>query len=147
MLQYLTFSFTIKKEMEDEHMDMDMVNRLKQTRRYLNLTQEYVANLIGIHRTSLIAIESGKRTVKSEELKKFSEIYGRSVDELAYGRTDAANMNTQVFAREFNELSEQDQREILNLMEFKKMMKEQRTKNAKRKWTDIACFSELDVQS
>jgi uncharacterized protein YfbU (UPF0304 family) len=35
-----------------------------------------------------------------------------------------------MFARGFSELSESDQQEILNLIEFKKMIKEQRLKNA-----------------
>jgi uncharacterized protein YfbU (UPF0304 family) len=49
---------------------------------------------------------------------------------LLYGKKTDENQNVLVFARNFKELTEQDQQEIINLIEFKKMMKEQRNRNA-----------------
>lgn len=96
--------------------------RLKDIRISMHLSQEYVSKVIGVTRTAIVDIESGKRKVSSEELAKFSELYQVSADELINGR--ANTMPAQMFARSFGELDEADQREIMNLIEFKKRMKE-----------------------
>jgi DNA-binding XRE family transcriptional regulator len=107
--------------------DMNLAKRLRTARVYLDLSQEYVAKSIGISRTSLVAIEAGERKVTSEELKSFSNIYGWSIDELVYGRQENDKVN--MFARALSTLSEQDQHEIMNLIEFKKRIKERMTTN------------------
>ncbi len=101
---------------------MNLAKRLRSAREYLQLSQEYVANQINISRTSLVAIEAGERKVSTEELKAFAEIYGWSIEELVYGKQETDKVN--MFARAFTSLSEQDQHEIINLMEFKKRIKE-----------------------
>lgn len=109
--------------------DIDLAKRLKSAREYLQLSQEYVSKQMNLHRTSLVAVEAGNRKVSSDELKQFSEIYGWTVEELLYGKKETAQDKTLIFARSFNELTDQDQREILNMIEFKKMMKEQRKRH------------------
>ena len=49
--------------------------RLKDIRISMHLSQEYVSKVIGVTRTAIVDIESGKRKVSSEELAKFSELY------------------------------------------------------------------------
>lgn len=104
--------------------DMKLHERLKKARAELHLSQDYVAKVVGVNRTAIVEIESGSRSVKSEELKKFSELFQISADELLNGRNTA--MPNAVFARSFESLDENDQKEILNLIEFKKMLKERR---------------------
>lgn len=101
--------------------------RLKNIREELHLSQEYVAKYLNIPRTAIVQIESEKRKVSADELELFSNIYGVSVDELVHGQETEIPCN--MFARGFSELDENDQREIINLIKFKKMMKEQRTNN------------------
>lgn len=96
--------------------------RLRDARKNLHLSQEYVSKVIGVNRTAIVEIEAGNRKVSVDELAKFSELYQISVDELMNGRV--TEMPIQMFARSFGELDEADQREILNLIEFKKRMKE-----------------------
>jgi DNA-binding XRE family transcriptional regulator len=110
--------------------NMEFVQRLKAARDYLHLSQEYVAKQMGLNRTSLVAIEAGTRKVTSEELRLFSEIYGWSVDELLYGNINEKKDMARLFARSFSELTEQDQREIIDFIEFKRMLKEKRNHNA-----------------
>ena len=86
------------------------------------MSQDYVAKFLGVNRTAVVEIESGKRKVSAEELGKFSELFQIPVDELLNGRS--AEMPVQMFARRFGALDEADQQEILNLIEFKRMMKE-----------------------
>ncbi len=97
---------------------------IKLARLGLHLSQEYVAKQLNINRTSVVQIEAGSRKVTAEEAEKFSKLFGIPVDELLNGR-EAIPPET-VFAREFNKLDEDDQKEILNLVEFKRIMKEQR---------------------
>ena len=80
---------------------------------------------MGLHRTAITAIESGQRRVSTEELKKFSELYGISLDEIAYGEDQ--NSDVKVLARRYSELSDDDKREIMNLVDFKLRLKKMRT--------------------
>lgn len=103
---------------------IELGKRLQKARTTLQLSQEYVAKQLSIGRAAVSQIELGNRKVSSEELEKFSRIYGISVDELLTGRP--VEMPSQMFARKFAELDAVDQQEILNLMEFKRMMKERK---------------------
>lgn len=58
-----------------------------------------MAKFLEVNRAAIVEIESGKRKMSAEELGKFSKLFQISVDE-------------------------SDQQEILNLIEFKRMMKE-----------------------
>lgn len=97
--------------------------KLKKLRKELRLSQQYVADVLNIHRTTITAIESGTRKVTAEELKAFSELYGVTTDELLYDEKVDEDINR--FARTFSELSELDKKEILNLIEFKKKLRRQ----------------------
>lgn len=54
--------------------------RIKKFRERLEMTQQELAKLIRISRQSISQIENGDRRVTAEELKKFSEIFGVSAD-------------------------------------------------------------------
>ena len=95
--------------------------RVKEARNKLHLSQSYVADYLGINRTAIVEIESGKRKISSDELNKYSTLFNISADELLKGKK--TKMPNMVFARNFNELDAKDQEEILNLIEFKKMLK------------------------
>src|SRR4051794_2702164 len=53
--------------------------RLRAARETLGLTQEDVAGALGIQRTSVIAMEAGKRNVSALELRRLARLYRRSV--------------------------------------------------------------------
>ena len=99
-----------------------LYERIKEARTELHLSQDYVAKFLGVNRTAIVEIESGKRQVSADELGKFSELFQIPADELLNGRS--TEMPVQMFARRFGALDEADQQEILNLIEFKRMMKE-----------------------
>lgn len=104
-----------------------LANRIKSCRNKLHLSQEYVANYMTMNRATITQIELGKRKVTAEELSKLSTLFGISADELLHG--DNIEMPAAIFARSFSELDEKDQDEIMSLMQFKKLMKEQRRRN------------------
>lgn len=100
----------------------ELYERIKKARTELHLSQDYVAQFLGINRTAIVEIESNRRKVSADELGKFSELFQIPADELLHGRS--VEMPVQMFARRFGALDESDQKEILNLIEFKRMMKE-----------------------
>ena len=97
----------------------ELGKRLKQAREYLELTQADVAKLIGVSRVVITNIELGTRKVSAEELLKFSKLYGWTMEELLQG--EKSEDKILAFVRTFEELSKEDQEEIINLIKFKKM--------------------------
>lgn len=59
-----------------------LAERLKAERTRLELTQEVVAELMGMKRPTIAQIEAGKRSVSSIELSQFAVIYKRDVESL-----------------------------------------------------------------
>lgn len=92
--------------------------KLKAAREFLGLTQEQVASTLNMTRNMIVNIENNNRTIKSDELYKFSKLYGISMEEIVSDEKEI-NMNVPLFARGFESLSEKDQQEILNLIKFK----------------------------
>lgn len=97
--------------------------RLRAAREFLGLTQDQVASTLNMTRNMIVNIENNNRAVKSDELYKFSKLYGVSMEELVSGNNDV-NMNIQLFARSFENLSDKDRQEIINLIKFKNDFKE-----------------------
>lgn len=91
--------------------------KLRKAREYLSLTQAQVAAILNLGRDAIIRIENGTRKIDAEELSKFSELYKISIDEIVNLDTPVYIENA--FARGFEKLSEQDQKEILNLIKLK----------------------------
>lgn len=60
-------------------------DRLRQAREDAGLTQQQVADWLGIRRPGVVELESGKRTLKSDELAKLANLYGRSLRWFARG--------------------------------------------------------------
>ena len=100
----------------------NMHERLKEARKYLKMSQAFVAEQMQLSRPTISAIESGQRKVSAEELARFSKLYGISVDELMYGKISTKEQ-IEIFARAFAELSDMDQKEIMSLINFKLMNK------------------------
>ena len=100
-----------------------MNERLKQIRKSLKLSQEFVAKHLEMTRTTVVAIEAGTRKVTSDELVKFAKLYGVTPDEILYGEV-TEDTEVRAFARTFAELSDIDKKEIMNLINFKKRYKE-----------------------
>ena len=58
----------------------EIINRLKQARIEIGLSQQAVADKLGKPQSYISKIESGERRLDVAEMKKFSEIYRKSVD-------------------------------------------------------------------
>jgi transcriptional regulator with XRE-family HTH domain len=53
--------------------------RLRESRVFLRLTKSEVANKVGMARTAIISVESGRRKVGALELRNLARLYGRSL--------------------------------------------------------------------
>ena len=97
--------------------------KLKAAREFLGLTQDQVASTLNLTRNIVVNIENGNRSIKSDELYKFSKLYGLTMEEIVSDEKEI-DMSNQVFARGFDSLSEKDKQEIINLIKFKNNYKE-----------------------
>ena len=59
-----------------------MKNRLKVARAEMDLTQEELANRIGVSRQSINAIESGRYVPSTVLALKMAQVFGKSVEEI-----------------------------------------------------------------
>ena len=99
-----------------------MYVRLKNLRKKLNLSQKFVAKKMNIARSTLVAIENNHRKISAEELKKFSELYMVSLDEIIYGNEISNNPDKNrisMFVQKFSKLSTESQNEIMDFIDFK----------------------------
>lgn len=134
MLENLTTHVEKSKKMviiyyeEVNSMNNTVCIRLKNIREDLKLSQEYVAQQLGINRASVSLIENGQRKLSAEELEKLANIYGVTMEFIMGERV--VRENVVAFARTFNDLTPQDQAEILNLMEFKNKLRMAKHLNA-----------------
>jgi len=91
--------------------------RLREAREYLGLLQEEVATALGIPRTSLSALEAGKRKVSGVELRRLARLYRRPVGWLL-GEEEMALGDVEPLFRATAQLSEQDKEQVLRFAEF-----------------------------
>lgn len=93
-------------------------NRLRRVRESLGITQEDVANTLGLTRNIIVNIENDYRSVKSEELYLFSRFYKISMEELITGKK-GLNLKNEFFYKAFDELSDEDKEEVIKMVENK----------------------------
>ncbi len=65
----------------------ELARRLKAARENCGLTQQQVAEALGIARTAVVQIEAGRRAVNSLELDKMARLYGRGLGEFVSDET------------------------------------------------------------
>ena len=93
--------------------------RLRGARETLALTQEDVAGALGIQRTSVIAIEAGKRNVSALELRRLARLYRRSVSWLLGEEPDPELVGDNgALYRATADLSTEDKEQVLRFAQF-----------------------------
>jgi transcriptional regulator with XRE-family HTH domain len=97
--------------------------RLREAREYLGLSQEFVAEQLGIPRASLSSIETGKRKVSGVELKQLARLYRRSVASLLEAEISEQealleDATVRALFRTTRQLGEQDRLQLLRFAQF-----------------------------
>jgi transcriptional regulator with XRE-family HTH domain len=90
--------------------------RLREAREYVGLLQDDVATALGIPRTSVHALEAGKRKVTGLELRRLARLYRRPVawllgDDIELGDAEPLHRATA-------ELSVEDKEQVLRFAQF-----------------------------
>lgn len=95
-----------------------LADRLREAREYLGLSQEEVAQHVGLPRPAVSQIENGNRRVDAIELAKFAKLYQRPITFFAgeEARRDAPQI--ELLKRAASELSDKDRAEVLRFAEF-----------------------------
>jgi len=101
----------------DENEQVALGARLKESREYIGLLQEDVATALGIPRTSVHALEAGKRKVSGLELRRLARLYRRPVGWLL-GEEDVDLKDAEPLFRAAAALSETDREQVLRFAEF-----------------------------
>lgn len=91
--------------------------RLKEAREYIGLLQEDVATALGIPRTSVHALEAGKRKVTGLELRRLARLYRRPVGWLV-GEDEVQLDDAEPLFRAAAALSQEDKDQVLRFAEF-----------------------------
>jgi len=93
--------------------------RLRSSREFLGLSQEEVAEHMGLSRPAISNVEAGKRKVSTDELRRFSELYRRPY-EYFLGEVSEfpEDETTGALFRAARELSEGDKAQVLRFAEF-----------------------------
>ncbi|EMB2835663.1 helix-turn-helix transcriptional regulator [Pseudomonas aeruginosa] len=101
---------------------LQLAERLKEAREYVGLSQDDVANVLGLSRPAVSNIESGSRKVEATELNKLAKLYRKSLDYLMTGRDPLPSGPEQLgfLARAVKGLSQQDLDEVARFAEFLK---------------------------
>lgn len=101
----------------DDEEQIALGARLREAREYIGLLQEDVATALGIPRTSVHALEAGKRKVTGLELRRLGRLYRRPVGWLL-GEEDIELEDAEPLFRAAAALSEEDREQVLRFAEF-----------------------------
>lgn len=110
---------TVREESRDYE---SLGSRLKEAREYLGLSQEFVAERLGVPRASISAIETGRRKVSSLELRDLARLYKRPLShflgEPSEEIDDTQDKTAGALFRATRNLSEEDKQQVLKFAQF-----------------------------
>lgn len=92
--------------------------RLREAREVIGLTQGDVATALGIPRTSVIAMEAGRRNVTGLELRRLARLYRRDVAWLLGDDAAATAAADTALFHATAELTPEDREQVLRFAQF-----------------------------
>ena len=93
-------------------------SRLRESREYLGLTQAEVADVLGLPRTSVHAMEAGQRKVTGLELRRLARLYRRPVTWLLGEDQSLPDEQVEALHRATSELTAEDKEQVLRFARF-----------------------------
>ena len=105
--------------LENSLLEEGLSRRLREAREALGLSQEDVAQKLGMARTTVLAIEATKRRVTGLELKQFSELFKRDYYFLLDGEVRGGSIDNAIL-RTATSLTQSDKEKLLSFAEFLK---------------------------
>jgi transcriptional regulator with XRE-family HTH domain len=98
-----------------------LAERLREAREYLGLSQEEVAQHVGMPRPAVSQVENGNRRVDAIELAKLAKLYQRPVSFFTGEEPIREAPQLELLKRAASELSEKDRDEVLRYAQFLKL--------------------------
>jgi transcriptional regulator with XRE-family HTH domain len=95
-----------------------MASRLREARETIGLTQADTASALDIPRSSVVALEAGKRKITGLELRRLSRLYRRNVAWLLGEDSGEPEVADQALYRATAELSDKDKEQVLRFAQF-----------------------------
>ncbi len=94
----------------------ELGERLRTARELAGLSQGQAAKHLGFHRPTISEIEAGRRNVKVDELKSFSNLYGVEMSWLAENKIEENKLNKDILAaaRELSSMNDDDLEILIN---------------------------------
>lgn len=108
---------------ESEEQRAAIAQRLREGREYVGLSQEEVAQALGLSRPAITNIETGNRRVEAVELDKLATLYRQSVIYLLTGEDPVEStspLQVAFLARALQGLSKKDVEEVARFATFLK---------------------------
>jgi transcriptional regulator with XRE-family HTH domain len=107
---------------DDEAARKRLGEKLRDSRKYVGLNQEDVANYLKIPRTALGEIENGQRKVEAIELTRLAKLYKQPVSYFIDEEDASADLPAEAahLARQAAELSPQDRDELNRFVAYLK---------------------------
>lgn len=96
----------------------ELARRLRETRAYVNFSQQYVSERTGLSRSAISEIENGHRRVESLELKRLSRLYGYPTSYFLGDDEPVAEETVKALARLAGDMSEVDRQEMLRFATY-----------------------------
>lgn len=95
-----------------------LCERLRAAREYLGLSQEEVAQQVGLPRPAISQIENGNRRIDAIELAKLAKLYQRPVSYFTGEEPIGEPPHLEMLKRAAAELSDKDREEVLQFAEY-----------------------------
>ena len=97
-----------------------IASRLRAAREAAGLSQGQAAKLLGMHRPTISEIEAAHRKVSGDELVRFAELYGVTVDWIA-GSSEAPDPSSErimLAARQLSKMKDKDLDRLLSVLQM-----------------------------
>jgi transcriptional regulator with XRE-family HTH domain len=125
MVDHVTGEIEARSESQIDEAHLQLGQRLREARTYLGLSQEFVAEQLGIPRASVSAMESGKRKVTGLEIKQLAALYKRPVtffldtdDTGSQQGVALPDETSRALFRTARDLTAQDREQVLRFAQF-----------------------------
>lgn len=94
---------------------IDMGNRISKRRKELNMTQEQLAEAVGVSIQSVSCFENGKKAIRPENLSNLCDVLDVSTDYILRGKKSSKELEG-IF-KKFESMSEDDYQMVENIVD------------------------------
>lgn len=95
-----------------------MGKRLRSAREYVGLSQDDVAEYLGVSRPAVTNMEAGNRKVSADELARLARLYRRPYEYFIGEETESEDVTTTALYRVTRDLSDRDREQVLQFAQF-----------------------------